>query len=575
MAILLQCVNFKNRLIPFFFIFLLAGCSNLLFLNSYTNQLKNNADASSDYYIRKIEQAQNIEEQQTYKLLAARVLVNENKLLQAEAMLAELHDLNEEQRLDKSLIEAHLFAVKGNNAMADNYLHKINLPLLSLSQQRRYYETVARIAQNQGQIINAVNTRIKIDSLLSDLQRKQENNDHIWALLRSANQDIINNLPQDISPALSGWLALIKLYNDNLYSPDQLSQALQYWKTIYPHHSAAVLFPTELKGLLNFQHTQLHKIALLLPLSGNGQLLGNTIKQGFDDAREDSLTSVKVFDTLSTPIETIIEQAKQQGFDAIVGPLLKQNVDKLINNANSLGGLTVLTLNSTSNSKAINQLCYYGLAPEDEAESAANRIWEQGIHAPLVIVPQNDLGRRTASAFNARWQQLSATDANIKFYNTVEDIGFALQSGLNQNIQALYIIATNNQLSEIKTIIDNNNNNLKLFSSSRSNSSNNTPEYRLLMNGLEFSDIPFFKDIDSPQYQKAYKFTNGDYSLMRLYAMGRDAWLLINQLNELRQIPGFNITGLTGKLSAGPNCNIAREMTWYQYQNATIFVLSN
>lgn len=95
------------------------------------------------------------------------------------------------------------------------------------------------------------------------------------------------------------------------------------------------------------------------------------------------------------------------------------------------------------------------------------------------------------------------------------------------------------------------------------------------MNGLEFSDIPFFKDIDSPQYQKAYKFTNGDYSLMRLYAMGRDAWLLINQLNELRQIPGFNITGLTGKLSAGPNCNIAREMTWYQYQNATIFVLSN
>ncbi|MFU2047478.1 penicillin-binding protein activator [Avibacterium gallinarum] len=574
MTILLQRINLKNRLMPFLFALVLAGCTNL-FGNSFTNVLKNDANASSEYYINQIQRTQNLEDQQTYKLLAARVLVRENKIPQAQAMLAELNDLNEEQLLDKAIIEAHIAAVKGNNKAADTRLKAIDLALLSPSQKARYYEVVARVAKNRNQIMNAVKARIQIDSLLTDTQRKQENNDRTWALLRNANRGLINNTSAEGSAALGGWLALTKAYNDNLNHPAQLSQALQSWKAAYPRHSASYLFPTELQGLFNFQQTQLNQVALLLPLSGDAQIIGSTIKRGFDDARGGSDIQVKVFDTLATPVESIIEQAKLEGISTVVGPLLKQNVDKLTNRPDLLQGLNVLTLNSTANSRAIGQLCYYGLAPEDEAESAANRIWDQGIQNPFIIVPQSDLGRRTASAFNTRWQQLSGTDANIKFYNSADDITYTLQSGLNQNIQALYIVATNNQLSDIKMAIDNSNINLKLFASSRSNSSNNTPEYRLLMNGLEFSDIPFFKDVDSAQYKKVAGFTNGDYSLMRLYAMGADAWLLINQFNELRQVPGFNINGLTGKLSAGPNCNIERDMTWYQYQNASVVVLSN
>ncbi|MFU2078524.1 penicillin-binding protein activator [Avibacterium endocarditidis] len=574
MTILLQRINLKNRLMPFLFALVLAGCTNL-FGNSFTNVLKNDANASSEYYINQIQRTQNLEDQQTYKLLAARVLVRENKIPQAQAMLSELKDLNEEQLLDKSLIEAHIAAVKGNNQNAETRLKMINLALLSPSQKARYYEVMARVAQNRNQVIDAVKARIQIDALLTDSKRKQENNDRTWALLRSANRGLINGTPANGNAALGGWLALAKAYNDNLNQPAQLSQALQNWKAMYPSHSASYLFPTELQGLFNFQQTQLGQVALLLPLSGDAQLIGSTIKRGFDDAKGDSAIQVKVFDTLSTPVENIIEQAKLEGITTIVGPLLKQNVDQLTNRADLLQGLNVLTLNSTANSRAIGQLCYYGLAPEDEAESAANRIWNEGIHNPLVIVPQNDLGQRTASAFNTRWQKLSGTDANVKFYNRADDISFVLQAGINENIKGLYIVATNTQLSELKTVIDNTNANLKLYASSRSNSSNNGPEYRLLMNGLEFSDIPFFKDVDSAQYKKVAGFTNGDYSLMRLYAMGADAWLLINQFNELRQVPGFNINGLTGKLSAGPNCNIERDMTWYQYQNASVVVLSN
>ena len=85
--------------------------------------------------------------------------------------------------------------------------------------------------------------------------------------------------------ALGGWLTLIKAYNDNIRQPVQLSQALQSWKSAYPNHVAATFFPKELESLLNFQQTNLAQIGLVLPLSGDGQILGTTIQSGFNDAK--------------------------------------------------------------------------------------------------------------------------------------------------------------------------------------------------------------------------------------------------------------------------------------------------
>ena len=62
--------------------------------------------------MNKLGQTQDKEDQQTYKLLAARVLISENKVPQAEELLTELVDLNEAQQLDRTLIEAHIAAAK-------------------------------------------------------------------------------------------------------------------------------------------------------------------------------------------------------------------------------------------------------------------------------------------------------------------------------------------------------------------------------------------------------------------------------------------------------------------------------
>ena len=79
----------------------------------------------------------------------------------------------------------------------------------------------------------------------------------------------------------------------------QLSQALQSWKSAYPNHAAAILFPKELQSMLNFQQTNVAQIGLVLPLSGDGQILGSTISQsGFNEAKGDSTIPVQVFDSI-------------------------------------------------------------------------------------------------------------------------------------------------------------------------------------------------------------------------------------------------------------------------------------
>lgn len=573
MSILLQGASFKKRLMPILLSVALAGCSNL-FGSSFTETLQRDANASSEFYMNKLEQTQSTEDKETYKLLAARAFIAENKIAQSEAILSELGELNDAQKLDRSLIEARLSSAKGANEVAESQLRLIDLNKLSASQKTRYYETQATIFENRKDVIEAVKARIKMDNSLTDVQRRQSNVDKTWALLRSANTGVINNAPDDGNVALGGWLTLIKAYNDNIRQPVQLSQALQNWKSAYPNHAAAILFPKELQSLLNFQQTNLAQIGLILPTSGDGQILGNTILSGFNDAKGNSTIPVQIFDSSTNSINDIIEQAKQAGVKALVGPLLKQNVDAIISNPAAVQGIDVLALNSTQNARSINQMCYYGLSPEDEAESAATKMWNDGVRNPVVAMPQNELGQRVGNAFNIRWQQLASTDANIRYYNLPADVPYFLQEN-GANSTALYTVASPDELAEIKGYLANSAPNLKIYASSRSNSASNSAEYAAQMNSVQFSDIPFFKESTSAQYQKVAGSTGGEYQLMRLYAMGADAWLLISHFNELRQVPGYQLSGLTGILSAGPNCNVERDMTWFQYQDGNIVPVAN
>ena len=90
------------------------------------------------------------------------------------------------------------------------------------------------------------------------------------------------------------------------------------------------------------------------------------------------------------------------------------------------------------------------------------------------------------------------------------------------------------------------------------------------MEGLEFSDTPLLAGTNPDLLAQTSAQFKDDYSLVRLYAMGMDAWSLVNHFSEMRQIPGFQVNGDTGVLSATSDCVINRKLSWLKYQRGKL-----
>ncbi|MFK8257827.1 penicillin-binding protein activator [Erwinia sp. AnSW2-5] len=326
-----------------------------------------------------------------------------------------------------------------------------------------------------------------------------------------------------------------------------------------------------------------------------------------ETAAPSSNTQIQVYDTSTQPIEQILTQAKNDGATLVVGPLLKNHVEQL---ANSQTSLNVLALNEPESFQNRPNLCYFALSPEDEARDAAHHMWDQGKRTPLLLVPRSSLGDRVNKAFAAEWQKLgggtvlqqqfgsktelkqsinsgagirlsgspitvqptAATGVTIGGLNIPAQVDAQVSSG-SGSVDSVYIVATQDELTLIKPMISmrvSSRDNVGLYASSRSYQAGAGPDFRLELDGLQFSDIPLLSGANPALMQQAAKAFNNDYSLVRLYAMGIDAWTLANHFSEMRSLPGFQIKGDTGNLSANQDCVINRKLVWSQYRQGQI-----
>lgn len=318
---------------------------------------------------------------------------------------------------------------------------------------------------------------------------------------------------------------------------------------------------------------------------------------------------VKVYDTTSQPVANLVAQAQKDGASLIVGPLLKNDVEQL---ANQQPAVNILALNQPEHVQNTPNMCFFALSPEDEARDAAQFIHRQGKQQPLLLVPRGALGDRVINAFAQAWQsQGGNTLLQQRFGNTAE-LKQAINSGAglslngqpvnvissaarpgttiggltiptqieptvstsgSSNVDAVYILATPDELALIKPMIDmrtTSQSRPALFASSRSFQAGLGPDFRLEMEGLQFSEIPLLAGSNPALMQQVASQFKNDYSLVRLYAMGMDAWALANHFADLRQASGQQITGATGTLTASADCVINRQLTWLQYRQGQL-----
>lgn len=322
-----------------------------------------------------------------------------------------------------------------------------------------------------------------------------------------------------------------------------------------------------------------------------------------------SNAQVKIYDTTTQPVAALLAQAQQDGATLVVGPLLKAEVEQLSTPPSTLN---ILALNQPEVSTNSQNICYFALSPEDEARDAAHHLWSQEKRMPLLLTPRGAFGDRVAKAFAEEWQKQGGQTVLQQNFGSTAELKQTINSGAGirlagqpvsvssapasvtiagltipappvdapvvstsagGNIDAVYIIATPAELTLIKPMIDmatSTRSKPALFASSRSYQAGAGPDYRLEMEGIQFSDIPLMAGANPALMQQAAaKFAN-DYSLVRLYAMGIDAWTLSNHFAEMRQIPGFQVSGTTGDLTASADCVITRKLPWLQYRQGMV-----
>ncbi|BBU94732.1 penicillin-binding protein activator [Providencia hangzhouensis] len=541
------------------------------------------------------------------------------------------------------------FALSGCQIVSEYFPSTQKTPEQSTSDDASRYQAIIDAAQGKPSM-EAIRAYISQEPLLKTAAERQANIDGLWQMLTQLTPEQIHGIGADEN-ILQGWVDLLDIYQNNRDDTDALLAGYNDWKMRYSNNPGVTATPTLLQQAMIPQVGKNPKIALFLPMSGQGQVFGQAIMQGFMDAQKglpqgpatqtaitpppssgndvldqiyeqvaattgnaptssdsDVVTStlridaapvntqsVKVFDTTNKQMPELIEQAKNEGFNLIVGPLLKSDVQVITQMGAPVSVLALNELDANQLQPRPN-LCYFSLSPEDEAQNAAAYMKAEGKQMPLVLVPANAFGDRIAKAFAQGWQEKGGGTVLMQTFGSVPSLKESINRGagirmtgtpVNTGIQSIdsqyvdstgaidgvYIVATRDELTLIKPMIEmaiSSRSRPSLYASSRSNQAGSGADYRFEMDGVKFSEIPLLAGANNNLRKQAQQKLNNDYSLFRLYAMGIDAWSLANNYDKLQQSGQFRINGASGTLSTTPNCVVFRELPWLQFKQGKV-----
>lgn len=609
-----RCMNLKRSFYAMLILTLLtflAGCpANKPQVMTDYDQNKN-----SSYYLSQADKSSGYAKT-NWQLMAIQALVKENQLAKADGLLSQISShLDAKQQQERTLLLGEI-AVKSGRSFNFN---QFSTQGLTQAQLYRYYTIKLSSDEKNKEIDAQAHDYIELEKYAPENQKKQILN-NTWNFFSKLNVNQINSIVvNEDDSILQGWINLSYAYTNNSKAPttqegdtpeviaektqkqkQALKQAVADWLTQYPDHPAKNILPI-LTGeqTLAAADTNAKKVALLLPLNGSSRIFGDTIKQGYSDAikffPQEPQQNVVLLDTTSAPMDTLIQQAKEQNVELIVGPLLKDEVVKIKQLAPSI---PVLALNKVDNNTiSTNKMCFFALSPEDEAKDAADHIYAQSKVKPLLLVPQNDLGKRVAQTFAKQWSQLSANNsqAYVQYFGNKS----SLSANMNQNsgislsgspilindvttqpvppeqsasFDAIYIYSSYDELTLIKPMLDmgaaksgTNLSQIMIYTSSKSHVANASNDFNYDMNKTEYADIPMIINRTDNMLEIIPSNIQKDYSLLRLYAMGIDAWRLANRFNQLDSYQPNFLDGMTGKLSTSNQCEVTRALSWQQY----------
>lgn len=287
---------------------------------------------------------------------------------------------------------------------------------MSLYLQIQYHELLAQTYQTLNKNTQALAERIKLETLLSNQEKLNNNRQALWQALINMPSDEIQAMSDEVvaESELQGWLQLAQLSQQPRDNSKSLLIALDEWQSHFSMHPGNSFFPSPLDSISNKIISSPKKIALLLPLSGPFSGPGNAVYDGVIAANKINKEEKQfiVYDTNKDNITHLYEQAITDGADYIIGPLTKADVAVV---ANLWHPVPTLLLNDAEH---IQPNSYsFSLSPSYEAKEVALKASAKGYKRALVIAPNNKWGDEIVKAFKIQWQQAGGQLMDVLAYN--------------------------------------------------------------------------------------------------------------------------------------------------------------
>lgn len=387
-------------------------------------------------------------------------------------------------------------------------------------------------------------------------------------------------------PNNTAWMKLAVISKQYSTNTNQLVSQLMTWRTENPSHPANALFPDN-STLTRLQNTRAPQhIALLLPLQGPLAESGQAVRNGFLSAYYGSANqhqqTVSFLDTTQNQnMSALYQQALSQGADSVVGPLTKENVQQLLGQGKFSASTLALNYTDMWFGSLPANFYEFGLSPLDEAKQLAEKSWATGHKRALLIAPDDAWGQRVVKSLTSNWQSLGGSVVDTFYFNSQSDLNGGIANLLHantntdktqdknvapetqrrQDFDIIFLLAQPQTARQIVPL-------LKYYYAG------NVPIYATSvvysgspsaadsdLNGVTFADMPWTLQNANTSAIKS------DSKTRRLYALGRDAYLLSNQFYRLSVLPNFPVYGATGALTLTPQQQIYRRLAWVQMRN--------
>lgn len=312
-------------------------------------------------------------------------------------------------------------------------------------------------------------------------------------------------------------------------------------------------------------------IALLLPTEGRLGNTGRAIQDGllraYLEQAPEQRPTLKFFPIGDQPASATAaaNQALAVGAHSLIGPLDKPAVEAVVRAVPA--NVPMLALNRADVTRA--GLIQFGLPPEDEARTVAQRALASGRRQAWVIIPHNEWGERLLMAFDSAFTTRGGRIRHItRYVPTESDFQAPLKQGWAgaSDADMLFLAAFAPQARLLRPQIRFvGAGNLPIYATSAIDAGTHDRVADLDLDAVRFPEMPWLLSANQGAQ------TAVDPTFARMQAFGFDAYHIWQQLAANPALHELHLTGATGMLSMTSDGRVERhDLPWAYFSNGRV-----